>query len=278
MHYKMKHLYYILAIFLLTFSLESYGQKSEIYNKFLVDTAYTEWKEYLYSPNSYNNKEFLSEHTIKDLKTKTVVEKSFDYHDGITMWRILKYDEKWRILEEIYLRPDSIIESIERFDYSNGMMTSKIYNENGQVDTTTSYSYFPNGDIRNFRFIIPKTSNSFALNEHKHTYDNQNQLKMLELIEIENTDTVHYSYATYHYNKDGQRDSIVSFDKYNNVINTTVMKYENHNLCSIKSMDINGLNYFERYILKQYEYENKKQLIIVGYTNSYGYIKRIEIE
>lgn len=260
----------------MTFSSESYGQKTEIYNKFLVDTSYTEWKEYSFSPNSYDNKIFLSEHTIKDLKTKTVVEKSFDYHDGITMWTILKYDEKWRILEEISLHSDSTVESIERFDYGNGMMTSKFYNENGKVDTTTSYSYFPNGDIRNFRFIIPYTSNSFTINEFKYTYDKQNQLKMLELIEIENTDTVHYRYATYHYNKDGQRDSIVSFDQHNNIINTTIMEYENHNLYSIKSTDINGLNYFERHILKQSE--NKKQLVIVGYTDSYGYIKRVEIK
>src|SRR5690554_335476 len=272
----MKAKYYMLTLFQLASFLKVEGQISEEYNKFLVDTSYTEWKEYKFSPNSYENETYISEVTIKDLKTKTVVEKSFDYYEGLTMWTILKYDENWRIKEEISLHPDSTIEYIEKFNYKNGQVSSQFFDTKGNIDTTTTYTYLPNGKVLNFKFIVPRTSDSFTVNEYKYTYDEDTLLRKLELIEKEHNDTVHYAYAKYFYNSDNLRDTMISYDVDDKIVEKSVITYKGTNIDSIESSGKNGLNYFEKYFFNQTK--DNRQIVIVGYTDNYGYLKRIEIK
>lgn len=267
----MRKIRFILIISFFTFGNLALSQNASWHASFINDTTQTEWIEYTYEPNGNNKTRFLSEQTYKDLENRVIISKSYRPNFEITYWTISTYTNDWKILEEIVLNADSTVETIEKFTYNNENVKSTIYTNNGKIDTSSSYTYLPNGHVLSYKFTI---GNSF--NEVKYSYDQINQLKKQEIIEIENNDTVNYIYAKYHTNNQGQIDTITSFDSSHNLIRTNVRTYNGETLDFIDTFEKGELTGHEKYIYeKQW---GTKRIITIGYTENRYYLKTIEVK
>lgn len=265
----------IISIFILLISsLLSQGQLVKEYNIFLSDTTLTSWKEYEFCPGSYEDNNYLSFHAQKDTKLKIVNEKAYDYYSGLEYWTITFYNNKWQIIEEVELNPDSSLISKEKLTFMNdGSIVSQCYDKDGIKDSTTIYTYFSNGELSSYKFLIEGVDSAYYWQEGKYIRGENELLKKSEEYKIEiNGERALTRYKDYFYTEN-RLDSILTHDLKYNWLARKVYSYKKQKLDIISSTGGYSRNQIEKII-----YNNPYQITIIDYNDRFGCICTIKKE
>lgn len=272
----MKTKKYIATLFLLYISTTSKGQITNEFNQFLENPELTSWTEFTYSPYSNENQEVLTDYVIKNISSGIVIGKSFTKNQ-IDLWYVQKYNFDWKIIEDISLDPDSSVAYSEKFEYNEGNVESTVFDHNGEVDSVFQNFYNPSGSLKKTVYRSKPFSEKPIITEHLYTRDSVDLISKFEIISIQDGDTTSYNYSKLYYGDSGLLDSTVVFYSKNIPVKKIVYTYDDETLIKMETINSEGkVEAAEKYIYQTIL--STRKIIIIGYTSSKGYIKRIEIK
>ena len=254
--------------------MTSQGQLVEEYNRFVSDTSLTSWKEFNFSPGSYDENNYLEYSAHKDLNSRIINEKLFDYYGGLEDWTITIYNKDWKIIEEIELNSDSSIIMKEIINYKeDGSIISECFDSNGNIDSTTNYTYYPDGTLNTYKYLIYDKDPSYHWYYGKYIKNINGKLIRKEVYSIDkNGKKTLDKYENYFYSNT-QVDSIITFNCDNEIIEKKSLSYKNGKTDKVIYIKRGQSSKTEIYV-----YNNENLITILGYNKNYGNLRTIRIE